>query len=229
MFDEVPKEPQDMFSEIDASAPQVAAPTMTLASDEPVLDSAVAAPALTADMPMASSPSVGLNARMSDRTSARKSFPWKVIAFVVILLVVIGLAFVLAMRILKAHSTIAPVGTVAAPTTQTPSPVSTTTPSTPASVPTAAPAPTTTTSTIDPNLDSDKDGLTDVQEAQLGTNPNNPDTDSDGLTDYEEVKVYHTNPLNPDTDGDGYKDGDEVKNGYNPNGPGKLLVVPTVK
>ncbi|MEK7498366.1 MAG: hypothetical protein AAB611_00715, partial [Patescibacteria group bacterium] len=28
-----------------------------------------------------------------------------------------------------------------------------------------------------------------------------------------------------DTDGDGFKDGDEVKNGYNPNGTGKLPLI----
>lgn len=70
--------------------------------------------------------------------------------------------------------------------------------------------------------DSDQDGLTDEEEAALGTSPNNPDTDNDGLFDREEVKVYKTDPLNPDTDGDSYKDGDEVKSGYNPKGSGKL-------
>ncbi len=50
------------------------------------------------------------------------------------------------------------------------------------------------------NLDSDKDGLLDTQEALYGTDKNNPDTD-----------------------GDGFKDGDEVKNGYNPLGEGKLI------
>jgi hypothetical protein len=48
-----------------------------------------------------------------------------------------------------------------------------------------------------------------------------PDTDKDGLSDTEEAK-YGTNPKNPDTDSDGFKDGDEVKNGYNPLGAGKL-------
>ncbi|NCO00098.1 hypothetical protein GW920_03180 [Candidatus Falkowbacteria bacterium] len=88
--------------------------------------------------------------------------------------------------------------------------------------------------TIDPNndiptstvpvvpVDSDSDGLTDAEEAVVGTNPLIADTDSDELGDYEEVKIYQTNPLNPDTDGDGYSDGAEVKSGYNPNGPGKL-------
>ncbi len=43
----------------------------------------------------------------------------------------------------------------------------------------------------------------------------NKDSDKDGLSDLEE-RLYHTNPNNPDTDGDGYKDGEEVKNGYDP-------------
>ncbi|MBU0646828.1 thrombospondin type 3 repeat-containing protein [Patescibacteria group bacterium] len=71
-------------------------------------------------------------------------------------------------------------------------------------------------------VDSDQDGLTDDEERLLGTDPNASDTDNDGLSDREELKVYNTNPLSADTDGDGYKDGDEVKNGYNPNGAGKL-------
>ncbi|MFH1482402.1 MAG: hypothetical protein ABIE46_02705 [Patescibacteria group bacterium] len=50
----------------------------------------------------------------------------------------------------------------------------------------------------------------------------NKDTDHDGLPDLIEVEIYKTDPKNPDTDGDGYKDGDEVKNGFNPNGSGKL-------
>jgi outer membrane protein OmpA-like peptidoglycan-associated protein/opacity protein-like surface antigen len=58
--------------------------------------------------------------------------------------------------------------------------------------------------------DSDGDGLTDEEEAKLGTDPFNKDTDGDGLTDGDEVKVYKTNPLNPDTDFDGLKDGPEV-------------------
>lgn len=76
-------------------------------------------------------------------------------------------------------------------------------------------------------LDGDGDGLTDEQEASLGTDAQNPDTDGDGLFDGEEINAYHINPLNPDSDGDGYRDGDEVKSGYNPNGEGKLLNVPS--
>ncbi len=60
------------------------------------------------------------------------------------------------------------------------------------------------------NDDDDNDGLSNVEERRLGTNPLSPDTDHDGLTDGQEVKTYHTNPLKTDTDGDGLSDGDEV-------------------
>ena len=71
-------------------------------------------------------------------------------------------------------------------------------------------------------IDSDADGLTDVEEKIASTNLNIIDTDTDGLSDYEEVKIYLTDPLKADTDNDTYLDGAEVKGGYNPNGPGKL-------
>lgn len=44
------------------------------------------------------------------------------------------------------------------------------------------------------------------------------DSDDDGLTDLQE-KRYHTDPNNPDTDGDGYSDGVEVEKGFDPNSP----------
>ena len=58
--------------------------------------------------------------------------------------------------------------------------------------------------------DIDGDGLSNIQEAALGTDPRNPDTDGDGLTDGAEVNTYHTNPLLRDTDGDGLTDWQEV-------------------
>lgn len=75
-------------------------------------------------------------------------------------------------------------------------------------------------------IDSDKDGLDDVREQEIGTNPKNTDTDGDGLSDGDEVLIWKTDPLNPDTDKDGYLDGDEVRHGYNPLGPGKLFNIP---
>lgn len=81
------------------------------------------------------------------------------------------------------------------------------------------------------DTDTDGDGLTDFEEALIGTDPRNPDTDDDGINDGDEVElgtdplnldtdgdtlydggelVYDTDPLDPDTDGDGLSDGDEV-------------------
>ncbi len=55
-------------------------------------------------------------------------------------------------------------------------------------------------------LDSDGDGLTDVQEIALGTDPKDSDTDGDGLWDGEEINMYVTNPRATDSDGDGMSD-----------------------
>lgn len=62
-------------------------------------------------------------------------------------------------------------------------------------------------------LDFDHDGLTNLQEYQIGTDIRNPDTDGDGLTDGQEVLLYHTNPLLASTDGSGIPDGIEVQTG----------------
>jgi transglutaminase-like putative cysteine protease len=59
-------------------------------------------------------------------------------------------------------------------------------------------------------LDSDGDGLTNLEEYKFGTNAFSVDTDADGLSDYSELKVYHTNPLKADTDGDGLMDSEEI-------------------
>jgi len=59
--------------------------------------------------------------------------------------------------------------------------------------------------------DADSDGLSNEQEALLGTDPNVPDTDSDGLTDGEEMLTIGSDPRKRDTDGDILLDGDEVK------------------
>ncbi|NPD90706.1 MAG: hypothetical protein HGN29_18500, partial [Asgard group archaeon] len=45
------------------------------------------------------------------------------------------------------------------------------------------------------------------------------DTDDDGLTNVEEVDTYGTDYDNNDTDGDGYSDGDEVGNSTDPLDP----------
>ena len=82
-------------------------------------------------------------------------------------------------------------------------------------------------------IDTDGDGLTDIEEEALGTDPENHDTDGDhiedgmetergtdplstdsdddGLSDMEELLIVGTNPNNPDSDTDGITDGVEVR------------------
>ncbi len=83
--------------------------------------------------------------------------------------------------------------------------------------------------------DADNDGLTDAEEALIGTDPNNPDTDGDGVGDAEEV-ADNTDPIdecdyiianqdlanvgdqwnNADCDGDGISNGQEILDGTDP-------------
>ncbi|MEL6948715.1 MAG: OmpA family protein [Pseudomonadota bacterium] len=68
----------------------------------------------------------------------------------------------------------------------------------------------------DAAADPDGDGLSNAQEAILGTDPDDPDTDNDGIDDGDEtgndafINAGDTNPLDADTDDDGVSDGDEV-------------------
>ncbi|MBN1283497.1 MAG: hypothetical protein JXA24_06995 [Proteobacteria bacterium] len=74
-------------------------------------------------------------------------------------------------------------------------------------------------------LDSDSDGLSDLHEMMLGTDPYNPDTDGDGVWDgiedgnrngVYEPHLGETNALNSDTDGDSLTDGYELRYGTDP-------------
>ena len=56
--------------------------------------------------------------------------------------------------------------------------------------------------------DADKDGVKNLAEYKLGTDPRKADTDKDGLKDGDEVESGN-DPLDADTDGDGTKDGAE--------------------
>ena len=57
--------------------------------------------------------------------------------------------------------------------------------------------------------DSDSDQLTDSREQEIGTNATKADTDADGLEDGVEPE-FGTDPLDPDTDDDGVLDGNET-------------------
>jgi hypothetical protein len=89
---------------------------------------------------------------------------------------------------------------------------------------------------LDPAADLDGDGLTNKEEYEYGTDPNNWDTDGDKLSDWEEIygkkdpdidrqkrpdflppdSFAPTDPLKSDTDGDGYSDSLELKDGSDP-------------
>jgi thiol-disulfide isomerase/thioredoxin len=66
--------------------------------------------------------------------------------------------------------------------------------------------------------DADGDGLTDDEEAELGTDPDNADSDGDNMKDGWEVSLG-LDPNDPDSDGDGVEDGDETKAGTDPLDP----------
>jgi hypothetical protein len=68
--------------------------------------------------------------------------------------------------------------------------------------------------------DQDEDGMSDSFEFMHGFDAQNPDdagldNDGDGLSNLEEFRL-NTNPLNSDTDGDGFTDGEEVAFGKDP-------------
>ncbi len=70
------------------------------------------------------------------------------------------------------------------------------------------------------NFDADGDGLTFVQEAQAGTDPENMDSDGDGLSDGQEV-AHGLDPLvydsAEDNDGDGISNFQEIQQNTDPN------------
>ena len=59
----------------------------------------------------------------------------------------------------------------------------------------------------DPNADEEPDGLTNIQEYQNETAPNDADSDDDGLNDGPEVNTHMTAPNNDDSDDDSDDDG----------------------
>lgn len=67
--------------------------------------------------------------------------------------------------------------------------------------------------TLDYDLDSDKDGLKDYLEEQLGSDKYNSDADGDGLPDGYEVYLLGTDPLLMDSDDNGINDGEEDLDG----------------
>lgn len=65
--------------------------------------------------------------------------------------------------------------------------------------------------------DPDKDGLSNLDENKLNTDPNNADSDQDGIADGDEVNIFGSDPLKSHTAGNPkYSDLDNIKGGYDP-------------
>lgn len=63
-------------------------------------------------------------------------------------------------------------------------------------------------------VDTDEDGIPDLDELNIGTDYLDSDSDDDGINDGDEISMG-INPLNPDTDNDGVIDGNDVLPAYN--------------
>ena len=91
---------------------------------------------------------------------------------------------------------------------------------------------TATAEVLEDDRDTDRDGITDVEERRLGLDPASADTDRDGLSDAHERDTTGTDPRLPDTDGDRLDDAFELARGLDPaepdTGRGALLDVAAV-
>ncbi|MFH1252816.1 MAG: hypothetical protein V1664_00575 [Candidatus Uhrbacteria bacterium] len=223
MFENIKKEPEDIFDKTDNPNLPPLSPTATFSAvpNQPTVSS-VPAPFLQAEVATAN-------------RSVKKSPPWKAILIIIGGGIVIAVAAYFISRFLIAAPSseienLSNVSNTVQNNSNSGVKNNTTTNSVPSNVNSQTAKPVVPAENIPPaedvSKDTDKDGLSDTREAELGTSPDKADTDADGLFDREEVEVYKTKPLSPDTDGDTYLDGAEVKSGYNPNGAGKLFDLP---
>jgi len=211
MFDDLKKQPDDIFAETE-KAENVPPPFRTPQSDPGPSVPPTVMPAINIAPLPTSTPSV-----------ESKKFNWKLVVILVIAVVLVVLVGLLASKFIMSSQETAPTEGLPNVSNAVKEKVE---------IPVVEEQPVVEEEPViveEPEIDTDKDGLSDAREAEIGTSPTSVDTDDDGLFDLEEVETYKTNPLSPDTDGDTFKDGDEVKNGYNPNGAGKLFELPGVE
>lgn len=218
MFDEIKKQPpDDIFSKVDG-AQDVPPPFRAAQSTGPAVPPLVSSPVMpstSSNVPVDSFP----------QTSSAPKNKKSIILLVLVAVVVIVAGAVLSKFIFFSNP---PADNLPNVSNAVPEKVNSNTTNINSVTNTVNVPPVVTPPVVEPVVepDTDKDGLTDVREAEIGTSSTKVDTDDDGLFDFEEVETYHTNPLLADTDGDSYKDGVEVDGGYNPNGAGKLFDLP---
>lgn len=87
-----------------------------------------------------------------------------------------------------------------------------------------------TTYTLSVTVAEDGSGAANTMDAAVTVIVPGPgtDTDRDGLPDLDEADLYSTNPNQRDSDGDGTPDGMEVERGLDPNDPSEYLERPNV-
>lgn len=229
MFDDLKNEPEDMFAQTDKAAPKVTSPTDSAPAPAPETPKISSQPEAVSEVPTPTPAEVPTQAPPSPpsvedrvaelRSSGGEGIPWKSIVIIFAIIVVVGAAFFISMKILTSRTPTTPEAPVLEEVKEV------------EEVEEIEGVEKDEEEEVieqeDDLTDSDKDGLTDVEEEEYGTSPRSEDTDGDGLFDYEEVNTWGSNPLKADTDGDGYLDGEEVDNGYDPNGGGSLLTVPS--
>lgn len=217
----LPVEPADIFSGVEKDVPQVEKMPDALSSG--LLKKKEAG--MTSPLSSAGTPPQNI------MPATTTSSPFKIVGVLLIIVAVLGGlglgGWWMYSRSKSTPLVEAPADVTTAPVTPAPTVVEP-----PVIEPEPVPAVTVTTTSNDTLLfgsqtDTDRDGLDDVREGQLGTNSALADTDGDLLSDGDEVIVWKTDPLNPDTDGDTFSDGAEIKNGYSPTGPGKLFPTAT--
>jgi hypothetical protein len=64
--------------------------------------------------------------------------------------------------------------------------------------------------------DPDRDGLTNIEEYNYQTNPNDSDTDKDGIADGDEVKIFSIDPTKKDSTNSGTEDFSKLKSCFDP-------------
>jgi hypothetical protein len=226
----LPIQPEDMFAQVEkdevVQAPPLTSPTMPIPEQPDALEAGLLRKKESVTPPPVSLSQENISTPPSTY-AVKEPILGKIIATLFGLVILGGIGFGgwwVYTNYFQAKRPVAPVVPQVPPVT---SPDTVEPPTTPVTTPTSTTSDSNDTLLFGEQVDTDNDGLSDRREQELGSDPQKKDTDGDEVNDGDEVLIWHTDPIHPDTDSDGYPDGQEIKNGYNPNGAGKLFNVPT--